>query len=332
VTDWLLVVVVAVALVFDFTNGFHDTANAVATSVSTRALPPRIAVLVAAVMNFLGALASTAVATTVGQGIVDTTVITGRDGQRVVLAALIGAIAWNVATWWIGLPSSSSHALIGGLVGASIAAAGVSAVQWGQLVHKVIEPAILAPLLGFAGAFLLMLAVLRVFARTRPAPLNRGFRAAQVVSGSLLALTHGANDAQKTMGVISLALLSAGRIDHFYVPTWVVVTAASAIAIGTYAAGWRIVRTLGSRVFKLEPPHGFAAQSAATAVLYTTARLGFPVSTTQVITGSVMGVGATRRLSAVRWGVAGDIVSAWLLTVPAAAIAAAVVYAFIALG
>jgi PiT family inorganic phosphate transporter len=320
--DVLLVTVVLIALAFDFTNGFHDTANAVATSVSTRALSPRIAVLIAAVMNFVGALTSTAVAKTISQGILTE----GAGTQKVVLAALLGAIVWNLVTWWFGLPSSSSHALIGGLIGGGVAAAGWSAVQWHGLVDKVIQPGIVSPLLGFGLAFVLMIAVLWIFARARPGPLNRGFRLAQIFSGSFMAYTHGANDAQKTMGVITLALVANGNLSTPDVPTWVVLTAGTAIALGTYVGGWRIMRTIGNRVFKLEPPHGFAAQTSSSGILFATAHLGYPVSTTHVISASVMGVGATKRLSAVRWGVAGNIVLAWIFTIPAAALTASAAY------
>jgi PiT family inorganic phosphate transporter len=324
--DALLVTVVLVALVFDFTNGFHDTANSVATSVSTRALSPRAAVLISAICNFAGAFVSTAVATAVGKGIVDITVIT----NSLILAALLGAIGWNLLTWWLGLPSSSSHALIGGLIGAALVKAGFDAVEWNSILHTVIEPAIAAPVLGFAIGFALMVLVYWTFQRARPAQVTRGFRLAQLASGSFVAFAHGANDAQKTMGVIAAALFASHRIDHFYVPTWVKLAAGTAIALGTYSGGWRIMRTVGSRVFKLEPPHGFAAQTTAAGVLYATTHLGYPISTTQVVSGSVMGVGATRRLSAVRWGVAGDIVLAWVVTIPAAAAVAAAAYWLIA--
>jgi PiT family inorganic phosphate transporter len=320
--DVLLVVVVLVALGFDFTNGFHDTANAVATSVSTRALSPRLAVLVAAVANLAGAFVTTAVAKTVGKGIIDTALA----NEKTVLAALIGAIAWNLITWWLGLPSSSSHALIGGLVGAAIAQSGLDGVQWHGLVHSVAIPALAAPMIAFLGAFLLLLLVYWLFVWMTPGVANRSFRLGQLASGTWVAFTHGANDAQKTMGVIALALFEGGHISHFYIPTWVIVAAGLAIAAGTYVGGWRIMRTLGQRVFKMEPESGFAAQVTAGVTIYTATRLGYPLSTTHVISGSVLGAGATRRLSAVRWGVAGNIVSAWVLTIPAAAAVAAALY------
>jgi PiT family inorganic phosphate transporter len=318
----LLWVVVVVALGFDFTNGFHDTANAVATSVSTRALSPRLAVLIASIANVAGAFVTTAVAKTVGQGIIDT----GLATETTVLAALLGAIAWNLLTWWLGLPSSSSHALIGGLVGAAVVQSGLEGVQWNGLVHKVILPGIASPVLGFVGAFALLLLIYWTFMRVTPGAANRGFRLGQLASGTWVAFTHGANDAQKTMGVIALALFEAGRIDHFYIPTWVIVAAGLAIGSGTYVGGWRIMRTLGQRIFSMEPASGFAAQVAGGTVIYVATRFGYPISTTHAIAGSVMGAGATKRLSAVRWGVAGNIVVAWILTIPAAALVAAALY------
>jgi inorganic phosphate transporter, PiT family len=318
----LLWVVVVVALGFDFTNGFHDTANAVATSVSTRALSPRLAVLIASIANVAGAFVTTAVAKTVGQGIIDT----GLATETTVLAALLGAIAWNLLTWWLGLPSSSSHALIGGLVGAALVQSGLEGVQWNGLVHKVILPGIASPVLGFVGAFALLLLIYWTFMRVTPGAANRGFRLGQLASGTWVAFTHGANDAQKTMGVIALALFEAGRIDHFYIPTWVIVAAGLAIGSGTYVGGWRIMRTLGQRIFSMEPASGFAAQVAGGTVIFVATRFGYPISTTHAIAGSVMGAGATKRLSAVRWGVAGNIVVAWILTIPAAALVSAALY------
>jgi inorganic phosphate transporter, PiT family len=318
----LLVITIVVALVFDFTNGFHDTANAVATSVSTRALSPRLAVGIAAVANLAGAFVTTAVAKTVGKGVIDT----GLATPKTVLAGMLGAIAWNLLTWWWGLPSSSSHALVGGLIGAALAQSGSKGVEWHGLKDKVLIPSLVSPVVGFIGAALLLLAIYWVFIRITPGVANRGFRWAQLVSGTFVAFTHGANDAQKTMGVIALALFANGNIDHFYIPFWVIVAAGLAIAAGTYTGGWRIMRTMGQRIFKIEPASGFAAQTSTAAVLYTTAHLGFPVSTTHVISGSVMGAGATQKFSAVRWGVAGNILVAWLFTIPAAAIVAALLY------
>jgi PiT family inorganic phosphate transporter len=322
VEEVLLVVAIVVALGFDFTNGFHDTANAVATSISTRALSPRLAVLVASAANLVGAFVTTAVAKTVGNGIIDT----GLATTKTVLAAVIGAIAWNLLTWWFGLPSSSSHALIGGLVGAAMAQSWTRGVQWHGIAHKVVIPAFIAPLLAFGVAFVLLIAIFWMFQRAPSSAANRGFRLGQLASGTFMAYTHGANDAQKTMGVIALALFAHGSIDHFYVPTWVKIAAGLAIALGTYAGGWRIMRTLGQRLYKLEPAAGFAAQVSAGAVIDLATRLGYPLSTTHVISGAVLGAGSTRRLSAVRWGVAGNIVVAWFLTIPAAALVAAALY------
>ncbi|HVD48406.1 MAG TPA: inorganic phosphate transporter [Gaiellaceae bacterium] len=318
----LVVVVVLVALGFDFTNGFHDTANAVATSISTRALSPRLAVLIAAIANLAGAFVTTAVAKTVGKGIIDT----GLATEQTILAALFGAIAWNLITWRLGLPSSSSHALIGGLVGAALAQSGTSGVQWHGLVHNVAIPGVVAPVIAFAGAFVLLLLIFWALLRLTPGFANRTFRLGQLVSGTWVAFTHGANDAQKTMGVIALALFESGHISHFYIPTWVIVSSGLAIALGTYSGGWRIMRTLGQRVISMEPASGFAAQMTAGATIYFATKLGYPLSTTHVISGSVLGAGATKRLSAVRWGVAGNIVVAWLLTIPAAGLVAAALY------
>ena len=318
----LLVVVCCVALAFDFTNGFHDTANAVATSVSTRALSPRVAVAIASAANLAGAFVTTAVAKVVGKGIVATDLAT----TKTIFAALIGAIAWNLLTWWLGLPSSSSHALIGGLVGAAVAQSGSHGVQWHGLVHKVVIPAFIAPAIAFGAAFLLLIAIFWIFQRLSSATANRTFRIGQLASGTFMAFTHGANDAQKTMGVIALALFANGSINHFYIPTWVKIAAGCAIAAGTYVGGWRIMRTLGQRLYKIEPAAGFSAQASAGAVIDFATRLGYPLSTTHVISGAVLGAGSTRRLSAVRWGLAGNIVVAWFLTIPAAALVAAALY------
>jgi PiT family inorganic phosphate transporter len=316
-----LVAVVAVALFFDFTNGFHDTANSIATSVSTRALSPRVAVLTSAVLNFAGAFVSLKVAATVAKGIVDPEAIT----LKIVLAGLVGAITWNLITWYLGLPSSSSHALIGGMIGSAAAAAGFGVVQWRGLYEKVLLPSLAAPFLGAVGAAAIMLALLWTIRKAHPGIVNRVFRRLQLVSGGFVAFTHGTNDAQKTMGIITLALVASGHIDadNFHVPIWVIVCAASAMAAGTYAGGWRIIKTLGQRVAKLDPPQGFAAQTSCATVLWLTAHYGFPVSTTHTISGSVLGAGAPRRFSAVRWGVAGNILVAWLLTIPCAGLVGA---------
>ena len=316
-----LVAVVAVALFFDFTNGFHDTANSIATSVSTRALSPRVAVVTSAVLNFAGAFVSLKVAATVAKGIVDPEAIT----LKIVLAGLVGAITWNLITLYLGLPSSSSHALIGGMIGSAAAAAGFGVVQWRGLYEKVLLPSLAAPFLGIVGAALIMLVLLWTIRKVHPGVVNRVFRRLQLVSGGFVAFTHGTNDAQKTMGIITLALVASGHIDadNFHVPLWVIVCAASAMAAGTYAGGWRIIKTLGQRVAKLDPPQGFAAQTSCATVLWLTAHYGFPVSTTHTISGSVLGAGAIPRYSAVRWGVAGNILIAWVMTIPCAGLVGA---------
>jgi PiT family inorganic phosphate transporter len=313
-----LVAVVLVALFFDFTNGFHDTANAIATSVSTRAVSPRVAVVGAAILNFLGAFVSIEVAATIAKGIVDADVIT----LDVVLAGLVGAITWDLITWYYGLPTSSSHALIGGIAGAAVAAAGWDVLLGEGLIEKVLIPSLAAPVIGFLFAGTLMLGILWVIRRRPPGLVNRVFRRLQVVSASFVAFTHGTNDAQKTMGIIALALVAHGSLspDFERPPTWVIAASAAAMGLGTYAGGWRIIRTLGQRVAKLEPPQGFAAETACASILWFTGNVGFPVSTTHTISGSVLGAGATRGLAAVRWTVAGNILLAWVLTIPAAAL------------
>jgi PiT family inorganic phosphate transporter len=319
----VLVIVVGAALAFDFTNGFHDTANAVATSISTRAMSPRVAVALAAVLNFVGGFVSLEVAATVAKGIVNADLVT----PTIVFSGLIGAIAWNLATWYFGLPSSSSHALIGGVVGAAFVAAGPDAVIASGLVDKVVVPALLAPVLAFVVAGVAILVAYRIVGRQRPGPTARGFRLGQIVTGSLFSLSHGLNDAQKTMGIIFLALVANGSLSsNDDVPTWVIVSAASAIAAGTYVGGWRIIRTMGSRIIKMDPAQGFAAQGAGAAVILSASHVGFPLSTTHVVSGAIMGAGAAKRLSAVRWGVAGNIAAAWVLTLPAAASVGALTY------
>jgi inorganic phosphate transporter, PiT family len=318
-----LILIVVVALAFDYTNGFHDAANAIAVAVSTKALTPRAALALAAVMNLVGAVISTKVAATVGGGIIDPP--TGSGGLQVVFAALIGAIAWNLITWYFGLPSSSSHALIGGLVGAALAAA--ESVKWLGIVDKVVIPMVLSPLIGFGLGYLFMLAILWSFRRANAHKAHRGFRYAQIVSSATMAFGHGTQDAQKTMGIITLALVTSGEISSFHVPLWVIFASALAISAGTYAGGFRIMRTLGRRIIQLTPANGFAAQTVASGVLIATATVfAVPVSTTHITTASIMGVGATRRLSAVRWGVAGNIVIAWVVTLPAAGLVAAIAY------
>ena len=323
----MVVFLIVLALAFDFMNGFHDAANSIATSVSTRALTPRAALALAAVFNLAGSLVSVKVANTVGS-IID--VSEDSHGLVVVFAAVVGAIVWNLITWYFGLPSSSSHALIGGLVGAALISS--STVHWDTIVDKVVIPMVLSPLVGFAGAFVLMVAILWLFHRAQPSRTNRGFKYGQWVSSAAMAWGHGLQDAQKTMGVITLALLITGHVepvgDFAVVPLWVKISCALAIAAGTYSGGWRVMRTLGRRVFKLDSNSGFTAQTVASGVLMTTAYVyAAPISTTHVITSSVMGAGATRKFSAVRWGVAGNILTAWVLTLPMAGLAAAGVYA-----
>ena len=320
----LLVIVVVAALGFDFTNGFHDTANVVASTISTRALAPRTAIAIAAIANFAGAFISLKVAATVATGIIDSARVT----EAIAFAGLVGAITWNLITWYYGLPSSSSHALIGGVIGALLAAVGGAGVKGQALVAKVVVPAVIAPILSFLAAGLAIVAIYRIVARRRPGIVIRGFRLGQILSGSMLALAHGTNDAQKTMGVITLALVAHGSISphHFHVPTWVVVCAASAIALGTYAGGWRIIRTVGTRIIRMDPAQAFAAQSAGASVILASSHFGYPLSSTHVISGAVMGAGAAKRLSAVRWGVAGNIAVAWVLTLPAAGLFGAAVY------
>jgi PiT family inorganic phosphate transporter len=317
---FLLLVVLVLAVVFDYVNGFHDTANAIATSVATRALRPQHAILMAASFNFIGAFAGTAVAKTIGAGLVDEKTTT----QTIVVAALIGAITWNLITWRWGIPSSSSHALIGGLVGATIVAAGAGSLKLDGLFYKVLVPLVSSPLIGFCVAFVLMVALFWIFRGAERRMLARRFRRLQVLSAGFMAFSHGSNDAQKTMGVMTLALFSAGVIDKVEVPWWVIVLAATAISLGTAVGGWRIMRTMGSRVVELEPIHGFAAETTAATVLFVTAHFGMPVSTTHVISSAIMGVGTSKGKRAVRWGVARSILMAWIVTLPASALVGAI--------
>jgi PiT family inorganic phosphate transporter len=324
-SDLIMVIVVGTALAFDFTNGFHDTANVVAASISTKAMTPRVAVTLAAILNFAGAFISLEVAATVANDVVEAGAIT----PTVVFAGLIGAIAWNLMTWWFGLPSSSSHALIGGVVGSAFAAAGADAVLGDGVLGKVLLPAVIAPIVAFGVGAVAIVVAYRIVGRQRPGPVNRGFRLGQIASSSLLALAHGTNDAQKTMGIITLALIANGTIsEDAQTPFWVVVAAATAIALGTYSGGWRIIRTMGTRIIKMDAAQGFSAQGAGASVILASSHFGYPLSTTQVISGAVMGAGAGKSLSAVRWGVAGNIVVAWLLTLPCAAAIGAGCYGF----
>ena len=309
-----LVVVIILAVAFDYINGFHDTANAIATSVATRALSPRHAIIMAASFNFIGAFAGTAVAKTIGSGLVDEATTT----QTVVAAALVGAITWNLITWWKGLPSSSSHALIGGLLGATILAAGFGALKIEGLTGKVLVPMVVSPFLGFTIALGLMLALYWTFRNAKRKPMARIFRRLQLLSAGYMAFSHGSNDAQKTMGIITLALFAQGVIPTNDVPLWVIVVAATAMSLGTAVGGWRIMHTMGQRVAELEPVHGFAAETTAATILVGTAYLGMPVSTTHVISSAIIGVGSARGPKGVRWGVARRILAAWVITIPAA--------------
>jgi inorganic phosphate transporter, PiT family len=320
------IVVIVFAMGFNYTNGFHDAANAIATSVSTRALTPRIALGMAAVGNLVGSFLGGKVATTVGKGLIK--LPPGEQSLGIVLAGLIGATLWNLTTWYFGIPSSSSHALFGGLVGATLIAP-AGQVLWAGIVEKVIIPMVVSPLVGFILGFLVMLSVLWIFKRGNPGKLNRGFRVAQSVSAFAMSVGHGMQDAAKIMGVVVLALVVGGFHTGSSIPVWVNFMTAAVLAAGTYAGGWRIIRTLGRRVIHLGPPQGFAAETTASAVLFTATSLGLPISTTHTITSAIMGVGATKRLSAVRWGVAGNIVVAWVLTFPAAALMAMIAYELI---
>ncbi len=321
----LVIVTVAIALFFDYTNGFHDAANAIATSVSTRALTPRIALIMAAILNFVGALLGVGVAKTIKEILVGFDNMSPEHALTVVMSALIGAITWNLITWYFGIPSSSSHALIGGLIGVGIAA-GVT-VDWDKVVDKVVIPMVMSPAMGFGGAFLVMVSIMWIFRRANPHTVNRGFRLSQTVSAAALSLGHGLQDAQKTMGVIVLALIAGGEHTGDDIPLWVILAAAGAISLGTLSGGMRIMRTMGRRIIALDPPRGFAAESTAAIVLYGMAiGLHAPVSTTHTMTSAVMGAGATKRFSAVRWGVARSIVTAWIITIPAAASVGALCY------
>ena len=320
--DLIVLAVIITALVFDFTNGFHDTANAMATSIASGALRPKVAVAISGVLNFIGAFLSVAVAKTISSGLVDDTKIT----PTVIFGGLIGAIVWNLLTWFLGLPSSSSHALFGGLIGATWVAAGADAVHFATVVSKVLVPAVLSPIVAGVVAMVGTYLAYRITRRRKDhGRVVRGFQSGQVVSASMVSLAHGTNDGQKTMGIITLTLVTAGMLPSGSAPPfWVILIAGTAIALGTYLGGWRIIRTLGKRVTEIEAPQGLAAETSSTAVILVSSQLGFPLSTTQVCTGAIFGAGAGRRLAAVRWGMAGQMAIAWLLTLPAAAIVGAV--------
>jgi inorganic phosphate transporter, PiT family len=314
----ILALIVLVALVFDFTNGAHDCANAIATVVSTKVLSPRTAVFMAAALNLAGALLGTEVADTVGKGIVRPEMV--MDSQLLVLAALVGAIFWNILTWYFGIPSSSSHALIGGLIGAAVAHGGWETLSLQSIALKVLVPLFTSPLAGFLGGYLVMLILAWCFSRAKPHQTNVLFRRLQIVSSASMATSHGLNDAQKTMGIITLALFIFHLVPEVSVPFWVKISCASVMGLGTAVGGWKIIKTMGHRIFKLEPFHGFAAETAAAMVILSASHFGAPISTTHIISTTIMGVGASKRLSAVRWGVAGHLVVAWVLTIPAAAL------------
>jgi inorganic phosphate transporter, PiT family len=324
-----LIIVIAVALAFDFTNGAHDSANAIATVVSTKVLPPWAAVIMAASLDLLGAMLGTHVAQTVGSGIVQTDMI--RGCQALTLAALFGAIAWNILTWYMGLPSSSSHALIGGLIGATLAYIGPQGLNISSIFFKVLAPLLVSPLAGFVVGYLLMLSLSWIFRNAHPRKMNKAFRKLQLLSSAFMSVSHGTNDAQKTMGLITLALFISHQTTTMTVPFWVQLTCATCMGLGTATGGWRIIKTMGHKIFNLQAVHGFSAETSAAGVILTASALGAPISTTHVISASILGVGSSKRLSAVRWGVAGQMAVAWVLTIPAAALIAAVCFKLIAL-
>lgn len=318
----LVYVVVFFALAFDYINGFHDTANAIATSVSTRALEPQHAVVLAAILNFAGALYSTGVAKTIGGDLVKSASLVN---QPVIISALFGAIVWNLITWWLGIPSSSSHALVGGVLGAVVVGAGVNAINFVG-VEKIVLSLVLSPLIAMAGGYLMMIAMMWIFGRHEPGKINEGFRKMQLLSASMMSFSHGSNDAQKAMGIITLALVSSGQIPSLEVPTWVKVACATAMACGTAVGGWKIIKTMGGKIFRLEPINGFAADLNSSMVIFIATNLHLPVSTTHVVSGSIMGVGSAKRVSAVRWGVAQQMLFAWVLTIPFSAVTSALMY------
>lgn len=320
---WILAIVVFLALAFDFINGFHDTANAIATSVSTRALPPRTAILMAAVMNFLGAITFTGVAKTIGGSVADPATLD--NGIEIVIATLIAAIIWNLATWWFGIPSSSSHALIGALAGAVFVGAGSSSVNWSGFI-KIVEGLILSPLIAFAIGYIVMTILKWIFAKRSPHNVNKGFRTMQILTAAIQSFTHGTNDAQKAMGIITFALVAAGVQDNLDVPLWVKISAATAMALGTSVGGWKIIKTMGTKIFKIEPINGFAADISAASVIFTATLTHLPVSTTHAITSAILGVGSAKRFREVKWGLAGRIVIAWVVTIPIAAVLSGLIF------
>ncbi|MDD4801814.1 MAG: inorganic phosphate transporter [Syntrophomonas sp.] len=322
----MVIVIVVLALTFDYINGFHDTANAIATSVSTKALSPRMAILIAATFNFLGALSGTAVAATIGKNIVDSQDVV----PLVIIAALIGAIIWNLVTWFFGIPSSSSHALIGGLIGAVIARSGSGAVLWEGFL-KIVAGLVSSPVIGLVMGSIVMTLLFWVFKRSSPVKTNHKFRRLQILSACMASFAHGSNDAQKSMGIIALSLVSAGMISSFYVPLWVKISCALAMSAGTAVGGWKIIRTMGGKIFRIEPINGFAADFTSAAVIYSASLMGAPVSTTHVVSSSIMGVGAAKRLKGVRWIIARQIIIAWLVTIPSAALMSTLCYKLLVL-
>lgn len=325
-TFFLLFIVILLATVFDFINGFHDSANAIATSVSTRVLSPKAAVFMAAVLNLLGALSGTAVAKTVGAGLVDVSSVT----QVTVISALLSAIIWDLITWYLGLPTSSSHAILSGVVGAAIATAGVGVIL-SKGVYKVLTGLFFSPIVGFILGLMLMLLLIKIFRSSAPAMVNKLFSRLQIVSAAYMAFSHGSNDAQKTMGIITMAIVSFYKLPDFHVPLWVIILCAATMAFGTAAGGWRIIKTLGVRLVSLKPIHGFAAETSAATIIEIASRIGLPLSTTHVISSTIMGVGSSKRLSAVRWGIGGNIVIAWVLTLPACSVLAWLICKFLSL-
>ncbi|MFF2912024.1 anion permease [Paenibacillus sp. NPDC057934] len=319
----VLGVVVFLALAFDFINGFHDTANAIATSVSTRALPPRTAIILAASMNFIGALMFTGVAKKIGGSITDPTLLD--NGIQVVIATLIAAIIWNLVTWWFGIPSSSSHALIGALAGAVYIGAGSDHIKWNGFI-EIVEGLIFSPLIAFVIGYIVMTILKWIFAKRSPHTVNKGFRTMQIITAALQSFTHGTNDAQKAMGIITFALVTSGHLDSMEVPLWVKIAAATAMALGTSVGGWKIIKTMGSKIFKIEPINGFAADISAASVIFSATLLHLPVSTTHAITSAILGVGSAKRFSAVKWGVAGRIVVTWFITIPISAVLAGLIF------
>ncbi len=320
---YVLWIVVFLALSFDFINGFHDTANAIATSVSTRALKPRVAILMAAFMNFAGAMTFTGVAKTIGGGVANPADL--QYGVEIVIAALVSAIIWNLVTWWFGIPSSSSHALIGSLAGAVIAGAGLGAVNSSGLID-IMKALLISPLIAFTVGFIIMWILKRIFAKSSPHQINKGFRSGQIITAMFQSYSHGTNDAQKAMGIIVFALVAAGLQNDMEVPLWVKISAATAMALGTSIGGWKIIKTMGTKIFKIEPINGFAADMGSAMVIITATLLHLPVSTTHVITSSILGVGSAKRFSAVRWSVAGRIVIAWIITIPITVVVAMLVF------